>query len=114
MVVLTVIIVIICVILVLAVLIQKSKGGGLAAGFQSANVLAGAPRTTDFLEKATWTLMGIIALLCVVSTKLISYSSVNEGSAIEQRENALPTMPENVATDEAPAEVEVPAEASAE
>ena len=74
MVVLTLIIVIISVLLVLIVLVQKSKGGGLAAGFQSSNQVMGAPKTADFLEKTTWTLMGVIALLCIVTTITLKHS----------------------------------------
>ena len=36
------------------VLIQNSKGGGLASGFSSSNAIMGVRKTTDFLEKATW------------------------------------------------------------
>ena len=35
------------------VLIQESKGGGLASGFSSANSVAGVRQTTNFIEKAT-------------------------------------------------------------
>ena len=33
------------------VLIQNSKGGGLASGFSSSNQIMGVRKTTDFLEK---------------------------------------------------------------
>jgi len=109
MVVITLIIVLISVLLVLVVLVQKSKGGGLAAGFQSSNQVMGAPKTADFLEKTTWTLMGIIAVLCIVSTLLLKHSNnAVQGSAIEAQEQTAPALPENVA-DEAPA-AEIPAD----
>ena len=96
--VLTVIIVIISVLLIALVLIQKAKGGGLAAQFQSSNQVMGAPKTADFLEKATWTLMGIIAVLCIICTVFFSHVRVSsEQSAIrEQSGVTLPAMPENV------------------
>ena len=100
---LTLIIVLISVLLVMIVLVQKSKGGGLAAGFQSSNQVMGAPKTADFLEKTTWTLMGIIALLCIVTTITLKSSNQSvQGSAIEAQEQTAPVLPENVA-DEAPA-----------
>ena len=34
------------------VLIQNSKGGGLASGFSSSNAIMGVRKTTDFLEKS--------------------------------------------------------------
>lgn len=96
--VLTVIIVIISVLLIALVLVQKAKGGGLAAQFQSSNQVMGAPKTADFLEKATWTLMGIIAVLCIICTVFFSHVRVSsEQSAIrEQSGVTLPAMPENV------------------
>ena len=96
--VLTVIIVIICVLLIALVLVQKAKGGGLAAQFQSSNQVMGAPKTADFLEKATWTLMGVIAVLCIICTVFFSHVRVSsEQSAIrEQSGVTLPAMPENV------------------
>jgi preprotein translocase subunit SecG len=49
----------------LIVLIQNSKGGGLAAGFSSSNQIMGVRKTTDFLEKATWTLAVFMVVLSV-------------------------------------------------
>ena len=37
-------------------LVQNSKGGGLAANFTSAGQSMGIRKTADFLEKSTWTL----------------------------------------------------------
>jgi len=65
---LTILIVILAIILVLAVLVQNSKGGGLASGFQSSNQILGVRKTTDFIEKATWSLVGAIVILSVVAT----------------------------------------------
>lgn len=60
---LTVLIIIVCVLLTLAVLIQNPKGGGLGAGFGNiGNQVMGARRASDFIEKATWTL--VVVLLC--------------------------------------------------
>ena len=57
----SVLIVIVAILLILIVMVQNSKGGGLAANFSSSNQAMGVRKTTDFLEKATWTLA--IALL---------------------------------------------------
>ena len=65
---LTILIVILAIILILIVLVQNSKGGGLAANFASTNQIMGVRKTTDFLEKTTWTLIGIIVVLCVLAT----------------------------------------------
>lgn len=69
--VITVLIIIASVLLSLIVLIQKSKGGGLAANFSSSNQIMGVRKTTDFLEKATWTLAIALAVFCIVSSAAI-------------------------------------------
>ncbi|MCQ2288414.1 MAG: preprotein translocase subunit SecG [Muribaculaceae bacterium] len=46
------------------VLIQKSKGGGLAANVNNYNQFMGVRKTTDFVEKATW---GLAIFICVLS-----------------------------------------------
>lgn len=111
MVVLTVIIVFISLLLIAVVLLQKSKGGGLTAGFQSSNQVLGAPKTANFLEQATWTMMGVVAVLCIASTLMLGHGNVTTGSQVEAQESALPQMPENVATEDAPAADATPAEA---
>lgn len=61
---LCILIVIACLLLIGAVLIQKSKGGGLASDYSSGNQYMGYRKTTDFIEKATWSLA---IFVCVVS-----------------------------------------------
>lgn len=63
------------------VLIQNSKGGGLAAGFASSNQIAGVQRTTDFLEKGTWILAVSLLVLCLLSTAMIGGGTVEEASS---------------------------------
>jgi preprotein translocase subunit SecG len=62
-----VLIVIAAILLTLLVLVQNSKGGGLASGFSSSNQIMGVRKTTDFLEKATWTLAIVVVSLAIVS-----------------------------------------------
>lgn len=52
------------ILLVGVVLIQKSKGGGLAASASNYNQFMGVRKTTDFVEKATW---GLAIFICVLS-----------------------------------------------
>lgn len=61
---LSILIVIACLLLVGAVLIQKSKGGGLASDYSQGNQYLGYRKTTDFIEKATW---GLAIFICVLS-----------------------------------------------
>ena len=60
-------IVLVSVLMCLIVLIQNSKGGGLASGFSSSNQIMGVRKTTDFLEKATWTLAAFMVILNVLA-----------------------------------------------
>ncbi len=95
----SVIIIIACVLQVLIVLVQNSKGGGLAANFTSAGQSMGIRKTADFLEKSTWTLAAAILILCVVATAAIPRGSGAERSRIESSiqnavdPNAIPTLP---------------------
>lgn len=68
--------VIISILLVIVVLVQNSKGGGLSSMFASSNSVMGVRKTTDFLDKATWSLVAILVLLSVASAAFI-HSSEN-------------------------------------
>jgi len=102
----SVLIIIACVLQVMIVLVQNSKGGGLAANFTSAGQSMGIRKTADFLEKATWTLAGSILLLCVVATATIPRGGITERSRIENQiqnavdPNAIPTLPTAVPEDQ--------------
>lgn len=77
----------------LFVLVQNPKGGGLSGtfgGFNSSTM--GVRQTTDFLEKGTWVLVTIIAVLCLSSTMFMGHSSssVEQKSIMEQNSRAMP------------------------
>jgi len=59
---------IIAILLVVMVLLQASKGGGLAGTFGGAGMgtMFGSRRTADFLSKGTWWLAGALAVLALV------------------------------------------------
>ncbi len=80
---LMVIIIILSVFLMLVVLVQNPKGGGLGAGFGgggSANMMGGVKQTTDFLEKATWTLIGAIFFIAIISNAFLPKETVDNGA----------------------------------
>ena len=62
----SVFILIVSALMMLVVLVQNSKGGGLVSNLSSSNQILGVRKTTDFLEKATWTLAVVLVLLCLV------------------------------------------------
>ena len=81
----TILIVIAAILLTLLVLVQNSKGGGLAAGFASGNQVMGAPRTADFLEKATWTIIALIVFFSIAAVGFSrgQHAAIDEQSAIQ-------------------------------
>ena len=85
---LTVLIVLTSLLLIGVVLIQKSKGGGLASNFSSSNQIMGVRKTTDFVEKATWTLAIVICVLSIISSFLVPQTLVqgHQSRVIEQQE----------------------------
>lgn len=88
------------ILLILIVLIQNSKGGGLASGFSSSNQIMGVRKTTDFLEKATWTLAGTVLILSIVITAFIPRVQHTTESEIKQQVNeAVSINPNTVAPD---------------
>ena len=64
----SVLIILTCIVLILAILVQNPKGGGLASGFTTGSQVMGVRRTADFLEKATWVLVGFLFVLSVATT----------------------------------------------
>ena len=108
-----ILILIVGVLLGLIVLVQNSKGGGLVSNFGGANQMMGVRQTTDFLEKATWWLGGILVGLCLLSSISIP-KDVKQGNALDtemrqQIENVMPSA-SNVQAPAAEAPAETPAE----
>jgi preprotein translocase subunit SecG len=88
-----------CVFQIMIVLVQNSKGGGLAANFTSAGQTMGVRKTADFLEKSTWTLAAAILILCVVATATIPRGAEATQSRIRTQidntvnPDAIPVLP---------------------
>ncbi len=96
----SILILIASILLIFIVLIQNSKGGGLASGFSSSNQIMGVRKTTDFLEKATWGLAGAVIVLSIVITVFIPSSQQTSQSEIKQQVNEAATVdPNTVAPD---------------
>jgi preprotein translocase subunit SecG len=77
----SVLILIACILLILVVLVQNSKGGGLASNFSSSNQFMGVRKTADFLEKTTWTLAMILLSLSLLSIFVIPRNRGSVGKA---------------------------------
>lgn len=99
----TILIIIAAILLILLVLVQNSKGGGLASGFAGGNQVMGAPKTADFLEKATWTLVGIIVFLSILS---VAFTKKNKPAA--ETETTQPVLQQEGEAPEATGDQQAP------
>jgi len=102
----SVLVLIVCVLLIFAVLIQNAKGGGLAPNFAANNQIMGVRKTTDIVEKATWTLAVALAVLTLASTFVIPKGQEGEvrRSEIQDRIPATNMSPDFAAPVAPPAE----------
>jgi preprotein translocase subunit SecG len=103
--------VIISIFLIIAILMQSSKGGGLAGTFGGGNVgmMFGVRRTADFLIKATQVLalvFGALALLINIfflpRTATGDVESILQRSASTQQTAPQPTVPQLPQSSELP------------
>lgn len=78
------------------VLIQNSKGGGLASGFSSSNAIMGVRKTTDFLEKATWGLAIFMVVMSIATAYVVPRSAVATDAVLEQAQKEQQTNPYNL------------------
>ena len=65
---LSVLIVLAAILLIADVLLQNSKGDGMASNFVAGNQTFGVRQTADILEKITWGLVAFILVISVVSS----------------------------------------------
>lgn len=109
--VIVILILLVCLFLAVVILIQNSKGGGLAANFSAPNQIMGVRKTTETIEKITWGLAIALGVLSLFAT--IAIPSRNTDSVIETQvdPNALSVNPGATATmpAAAPAPAETPA-----
>ncbi|MGN0211703.1 MAG: preprotein translocase subunit SecG [Muribaculaceae bacterium] len=109
---LTILILLASVLLIGVVLIQKSKGGGLASNFASSNQIMGVRKTTDFVEKATWTLAIVVCVLSILTAFVAPRDLVQGGSRVsnapkqEQKSTPFATQKQAPATPATPAPAE--------
>lgn len=97
----SILILITCALLLLVILVQNPKGGGLSSTFGEGNQFMGVKKTSDFLEKSTWTLALALVALTLVSNFAIDRTEGDQQSdIIEQVEDS--------AEEFIPAETETP------
>ena len=73
--------------LVVVIMVQNPKGGGLSSSFGGGGTqqLGGVKKTSDFLDKSTWTLAVILLALILLSNMSLFSGSVSLGK-IPKRE----------------------------
>ena len=113
-------IVVAALLLCFVVLIQNSKGGGLASSFASSNQIMGVRKTTDFIEKLTWGLAAFIVVISIASAYVIPTVEAEKSVIMEQAIKESATNPLNAPTGfdapvvtDTPAAEEAPAEDAA-
>ncbi|SFW75311.1 preprotein translocase subunit SecG [Chitinophaga sancti] len=81
-----ILIILACVFLGFFVLVQNPKGGGLSGSFGGfGNQVMGVRQTTDVLEKGTWILAALIAVLCMTSSMFVSKGTVKQDKSVMER-----------------------------
>lgn len=93
----TILVILICIasaLMIAIVLIQESKGGGLASSFSSYNQIGGVRKTTNFIEKATWGL-AIAMVVISIATAYTLPQAASGSSVMENVENPV-TNPNNL------------------
>ena len=101
-----ILILLVCVALALAVLVQNSKGGGLAANFSAPNQVLGVRKTIETIEKITWGLAIALVVLSLAATMAIPRHSGEASISTEVDVTAAKSVTPAavpVATDVAPA-----------
>ncbi len=103
---LAIILIIVCLALAFFVLIQNPKGGGLSGGIGTVGTqMMGVQSSTDTVEKGTWMLAAVMALLCILS---VAFGDRKTGKMEKSRSEkavknarietpAAPTAPANTA-----------------
>ena len=76
------------------VLSQESKGGGVSSSFASYNQIGGVRKTTDFIEKTTWSLAAAMVVISVACA-YVAPQAVSDSSVMENVQNPT-TNPNNL------------------
>ena len=85
-----VLITIVCFLLVVVIMVQNPKGGGLSSSLGGSTQIGGVQKTTDFLDKSTWTLGGILILLILLSSLSFDGSLGTDSKIIDKTEAVTP------------------------
>ena len=99
--VISILILIASILVILIVLVQNSKGGGLASNFASSKQYMGVRKTADILEKSTWTL-GIV----ILALSLLSVVVINPGSGVSGNKTEKPLIQDMAGSNAQPMDIQ--------
>ena len=84
-----VLITIVCFLLIVVIMVQNPKGGGLSSAIGGSQMMGGVQKTTDFLDKSTWTLGAVLLALILAS----SLSFVNNDTTTKLKDETATVAP---------------------
>jgi preprotein translocase subunit SecG len=90
----SIIIILASILMILVVYVQNPKGGGLSSDFGAAQQIGGVQKTNDFIDKATWTLAGIIMVLSIVLTVRTKGPEVPNQEQMQQQQGQQQGQPQ--------------------
>jgi len=90
-----VLIVLVAFLLVVVIMVQNPKGGGLSSSFGGGGTqqIGGVKKTSDFLDKSTWTLATMLLALILLSNFAIGGPADSVESKALNQEDAETTVP---------------------
>jgi preprotein translocase subunit SecG len=95
-----VLITIVCFLLIIVIMVQNPKGGGLSSSLGGSQMMGGVQKTTDFLDKSTWTLATILTALILLSC--LSFTGTlgdSDSKIIDTTQKATPAAAKPATTD---------------
>jgi len=96
-----VLIIFVAFLLVVVIMVQNPKGGGLSSSFGGGGTqqLGGVKKTTDFLDKSTWTLATVLLVLILASNIPIMGNTGTTTDDLFEGEGIETTIPATDNTD---------------
>src|ERR1700754_4040443 len=79
-----VLITIVCFLLIIVIMVQNPKGGGLSSSLGGSQMMGGVQKTTDFLDKSTWTLATVLIALILLSSLSFTGSLSDNNKIIDE------------------------------
>jgi len=83
-----VLITIVCFLLIIVIMVQNPKGGGLSSSLGGSTQMGGVQKTTDFLDKSTWTLATVLIVLILLSSLSFTGTLSDSNSKIIDEKDA--------------------------